>query len=71
VTDTSPARDEAFTTLLGAELSSADWDDEDVFWVNAIGLPADFSAPARGEPHAALIGRAAQAAPTTSCCIPG
>jgi hypothetical protein len=37
VTDTAFARDEAFTTLLGAELSSADWDDEDVFWVNAIG----------------------------------
>jgi hypothetical protein len=34
---------DGITTLLGAELSSADWDDEDVFWVNAIGLPADFA----------------------------
>ena len=42
VTDTTGARDDEFTTLLGAELSSADWDDEDVFWVNTIGLPADF-----------------------------
>src|SRR3712207_809841 len=57
VTDTRGARDESFTTLLGAELSSADWDDEDVFWVNAIGLPADFAGPAPGEPHAGLIQR--------------
>jgi predicted metal-dependent phosphoesterase TrpH len=49
VTDTSAARDAGFTTLLGAELSSAGWDDEDVFWVNAIGLPADFPAPSSPE----------------------
>jgi histidinol phosphatase-like PHP family hydrolase len=60
VTDTSNARTGGFTTLLGAELSSADWDDEDVFWINAIGLPADFPAPRSGEPHAAAIQRAAQ-----------
>jgi histidinol phosphatase-like PHP family hydrolase len=60
VTDTAAARDESFTTLLGVELSSADWDDEDVFWVNAIGLAADFQGPAPDEPHAALIHRAAQ-----------
>jgi hypothetical protein len=61
VTDTAFARDDGFTTLLGAELSSADWDDEGVFWVNAIGLPADFAAPAPDEPHAASIARAAVA----------
>ena len=61
VTDTSAARDGAFTTLLGAELSSADREDEDVFSENAIGLPADFAAPAAGEPHAAAIRRAAEA----------
>ena len=61
VTDTDFARDDGFTTLLGAELSSADWEDEGVFWVNAIGLPADFGAPARDEPHAASITRAAAA----------
>jgi hypothetical protein len=59
VTDTTAARDEGFTTLLGAELSSADWDDEEVFWVNAIGLPPDFARPAPGEPHASAIARAA------------
>ena len=71
VTDTSAARDEAFTTLLGAELSSADWDDEDVFWVNAIGLPTNFAAPRGGEPHASSIGRAAAAGAYNVLLHPG
>lgn len=71
MTDTSPARDESFTTLLGAELSSADWDDESVFWVNAIGLPADFPPPAAGEPHDALIRRAAEAGAYNVLLHPG
>jgi len=71
VTDTSAARDETFTTLPGAELSSADWDDEDVFWVNAIGLPADFAGPRPGEPHAALIRRAAEAGAYNVLLHPG
>jgi histidinol phosphatase-like PHP family hydrolase len=61
VTDTTAARDASFTTLLGVELSSADWDDEDVYWVNAIGVPADFAPPHNGEPHAGAIRRAAEA----------
>lgn len=61
VTDTTAARDADFTTLPGIELSSADWDDEDVYWVNAIGVPEDFAPPGDGEPHAAAIRRAAQA----------
>jgi len=71
VTDTSQAHDERFTTLLGAELSSADWDDEDVFWVNAIGLPADFPAPGPEEPHAASIRRAAEAGAYNVLLHPG
>jgi hypothetical protein len=71
VTDTTAARDGSFTTLLGAELSSADWEDEGVFWVNAIGLPADFPAPAAGEPHAALIDRAAAAGAYNVLLHPG
>jgi histidinol phosphatase-like PHP family hydrolase len=71
VTDTSAARDDGFTTLLGAELSSADWDDEAVFWVNAIGLPADFAAPGPGEPHAACIARAADAGAYNVLLHPG
>lgn len=71
VTDTTSARAGDFTTLLGAELSSADWDDEDVFWVNAIGLPADFRAPWEGEPHAAAIRRAAEAGAYNVLLHPG
>jgi hypothetical protein len=71
VTDTAPARDESFTTLLGAELSSADWEDEDVFWVNAIGLPADFRPPREGEPHADAIRRAAEAGAYNVLLHPG
>jgi histidinol phosphatase-like PHP family hydrolase len=71
VTDTTAARSEAFTTLLGAELSSADWDDEDVFWVNAIGLPADFAAPRQDEPPAAAIRRAADAGAYNVLLHPG
>jgi histidinol phosphatase-like PHP family hydrolase len=71
VTDTSALRDPAFTTLLGAELSSADWDDEDVFWVNAIGLPADFAAPGEGEPHEGSIRRAAEAGAYNVLLHPG
>jgi predicted metal-dependent phosphoesterase TrpH len=71
VTETAPARDDAFTTILGAELSSADWDDEDVYWVNAIGLPADFPGPAPGEPHEAAIRRAAEAGAYNVLLHPG
>jgi hypothetical protein len=71
VTDTTTARDATFTTLLGAELSSADWDDEEVFWVNAIGLPPDFPAPAPGEPHASAIQRAAEAGAYNVLLHPG
>ena len=71
VTDTAAARDDGFTTLIGAELSSADWDDEDVFWVNAIGLPPDFRAPGDGEPHAEAIRRAAEAGAYNVLLHPG
>ena len=71
VTDTAAARDDGFTTLTGAELSSTDWDDEDVFWINAIGLPADFAAPGPGEPHAAAIARAAEAGAYNVLLHPG
>jgi predicted metal-dependent phosphoesterase TrpH len=65
VTDTTAAHEDGFTTLLGAELSSADWDDEDVFWVNAIGLPADFA------PGDDVIRRAAEAGAYNVLLHPG
>jgi hypothetical protein len=45
VTDTRPLRDEKFTTIPGAELSSAPWERRDCYWVTAAGLPPDFGAP--------------------------
>jgi len=71
VTDTRPLRTDGFTTILGAELSSTDWDDEDVFWVVAAGLPADFPAPAAGEAHAKAIRRAADAGAFVILLHPG
>jgi hypothetical protein len=44
VTDTSSLRDEGFTTIVGAELSSAPWGQRDCYWVTAAGLPPDFGA---------------------------
>jgi hypothetical protein len=58
VTDTRHLRSDEFTTIVGAELSSADWSDPSVYWVAAVGLPPDFAPPARGE-HAEAIVRAA------------
>jgi hypothetical protein len=57
VTDTRPFRDEGFTTIVGAELSSAPWEDRNAYWVTAAGLPPDFAAPPPGE-HAEAILRA-------------
>ena len=57
VTDTRHLRDEGFTTILGAELSSAHWEDRHCYWVVAAGLPVDFPAPPTGE-HAEAIARA-------------
>jgi hypothetical protein len=71
VTDTTAARDDDFTTLPGVELSSSDWNDEDVFWVNAIGVPPDFAAPGPDEPHAHLIERAAEAGAYNVLLHPG
>lgn len=58
VTDTRSLRSDDFTTLVGAELSSADWSDPSVYWVAAVGLPPDFAAPAADD-HPEAIARAA------------
>jgi hypothetical protein len=57
ITDTRPFRGENFTTILGAELSSAPWDDRDCYWVTAAGLPLDFETPPPDD-HAEAIQRA-------------
>jgi hypothetical protein len=58
VSDTHHLRDENFTTILGAELSAAPWEQRDCYWVTAAGLPMDFGAPPPGD-HAEAIRRAA------------
>lgn len=45
VTDTRHLRDEGFTTIVGAELSSAQWGERNCYWITAAGLPSDFAAP--------------------------
>jgi hypothetical protein len=57
IIDTRPFRDENFTTILGAELSSVPWDERDCYWVTAAGLPLDFEAPPPDD-HAEAIRRA-------------
>jgi len=59
ITDTRPMRDENFTTILGAELSSAPWEEREAYWVTAAGLPLDFEAPPADD-HAGAIRRAAE-----------
>jgi hypothetical protein len=56
ITDTRHSRDEGFTTIVGAELSSAAWDERNTYWVTAAGLPVDFEAPPADD-HAEAIER--------------
>jgi hypothetical protein len=57
ITDTRHLRDEGFTTIVGAELSSGAWTERNTYWVTAAGLPVDFEAPPAGD-HAEAIERA-------------
>ena len=70
ITDTRHLRDEGFTTIVGAELSSAAWTERDVYWVTAAGLPVDFGAPPP-EDHAEAIARARDAGAFVIMLHPG
>ena len=70
VVDTLPFRDEGFTTIVGAELSSAPWDDRLCYWVVAAGLPADFDPPPP-DYHAEAIRRARDAGAFVVMLHPG
>ena len=59
ITDTRPLRDKDFTTILGAELSSAPWEERDCYWVTAAGMPLDFETPPADD-RAEAIRRAAE-----------
>lgn len=49
ITDTTPFRDNRFTTILGAELHSGAMKNGEIWHILAVGLPADFSRP--NAPH--------------------
>jgi hypothetical protein len=70
VIDTRPLRDEGFTTIVGAELSSAPWDDRHAYWVTAAGLPVDFEAPSADD-HAEAITKARNAGAFVDMLHPG
>jgi hypothetical protein len=70
VVDTRSFRDADFTTILGAELSSASWDDRLCYWVVAAGLPPDFAEPPTDD-HAEAIRRAREAGAFVVMLHPG
>jgi hypothetical protein len=71
VTDTSPWRDESFTTLIGAELSSPGPVRRGKYWLGAAGLPLDFAPAGDGETGPQLARRAQQAGAFVSLLHPG
>jgi hypothetical protein len=70
ITDTRDLRDAGFTTIIGAELSSAAWTERTAYWVTAAGLPLDFAPPAPGN-HAEAIARAAACGAFVTLLHPG
>jgi hypothetical protein len=70
VTDTRPLRTPSFTTIIGAELSSAAWDERNTYWVTAAGLPLDFEPPLPGE-HSEAIARAHEGGAFLTLLHPG
>lgn len=61
VTNTSPFRDETFTTLFGAELHTGETETGELWHFVAVGLPLDFAPVAECETPAELARRAAEA----------
>jgi hypothetical protein len=70
ITDTRPLRTPSFTTIIGAELSSAAWDERTTYWVTAAGIPLDFAPPRPGE-HAEAIASAHEAGAFLTLLHPG
>jgi hypothetical protein len=70
VTDTRNLRDERFITIVGAELSSALWEERHCYWVTAVGLPVDFAAPPAGD-HAEAIARSRDGGAFVTMLHPG
>jgi hypothetical protein len=69
--DTSPWREDSFTTLIGAELSSPGPVQHGKYWLGAVGLPLDFPAVAEGETGPDLARRAREAGAFVFLLHPG
>lgn len=61
ITDTTPFRDEGFTTILGAEIHSGRIESGEIWHILAVGLPPDFARTPEGESGPALAARALEA----------
>jgi hypothetical protein len=70
VTDTREFRDDGFTTIPGAELSSGNWEDRACYWITAAGLPLDFAPPPPNN-HAEAITRARDCGAFVTLLHPG
>ena len=64
-TDTTGAREDGFTTLLGAELHAPQTSRGVEWHILAVGLPADFAPPAKGEDGFPLPAGRATPAPSS------
>jgi hypothetical protein len=71
LTDTTPWRDDVFTTLIGAELSSPGPVAPGKWWLAAVGLPLDFAPVADGESGPQLAERARAAGAFVALLHPG
>ncbi|MEO3388227.1 CehA/McbA family metallohydrolase [Mesorhizobium sp. CAU 1741] len=71
VVDTTPFRQEGFTTLMGAELHAPGLGNGEIWHLVANGLPLDFAAPAGDETAAELARRALDAGAFVSLAHPG
>lgn len=71
VTDTTSFRDEAFTTLLGAELHGWGMENGELWHIVANGLPADFAGPDANEDGQEIAARALHAGAFITIGHPG
>lgn len=71
ITDTTPYRDERFTTLLGAELHGWGMENGELWHIVANGLPADFEPPHPNEDGQEIAARATDAGAFITIGHPG
>ncbi len=70
ITDTTPFRNEHFTTIIGAELHTGHNAHGEIWHILANGLPFDFAPPHRGETGPEIARRALDAGAFVTCAHP-